>query len=67
MNSKIIAIVVIALWVICAIKTVIPNADVSKVCRLGYYAACSFTPISTVLCLIGAAVTFVVAKRLMIL
>jgi hypothetical protein len=67
MNSKIVAIVVIALWVICAVKTVIPNAEASKVCKLGYYAACSFTPISTVLCLIGAAVTFVVAKRLMIL
>jgi hypothetical protein len=67
MNTKIIAIVVIAIWVICAVKTVIPNTDASKACRLGYYAACSFTPISTVLCLIGAAVTFVVAKRLMII
>ena len=67
MNSRIVAIAIILIWVICAVKTVIPNPDASKVCRLGYYAASSFTPISTVLCLIGAAVTFVIAKRLMIL
>lgn len=66
MNVKtIIAAVVIFIWVISAIKTVIPNADASKPCLLGYKATCSFTPISTTICIIGAVVTFEVAKRLM--
>jgi hypothetical protein len=56
-------IVVIALLSIAAVKTVIPDANVSKVCLLGYKAACSFTPISAVILALGAAVTFVVAKR----
>ena len=67
MNNKIVAAVVIFIWIICAIKTVIPNADASKACILGYKAACSFVPVSTTICILGAAVTFVVAKRLMII
>jgi len=68
MNIKtIIAAFVIFIWVISAIKTVIPNANASKACLIGYKATCSFTPISTTICLIGAAVTFVVAKWLMII
>jgi hypothetical protein len=58
---------VMFIWVICAIKTVIPNEAASKACLLGYKASCSFTPVSTVICLIGAVVTFVVAKKLMII
>jgi hypothetical protein len=66
MDPKTLAVaVVIFLLVILAIKTVIPNADVSKVCRLGYKAACSFTPISTAILIIAAVIVFVVAKRLM--
>ena len=68
MNTKtVVAAVVIFIWVICAIKTVIPNADASKACLLGYKAACSFTPVSTAICIIGAVVTFIVAKRLMLI
>jgi hypothetical protein len=68
MNPKtIIAAVVIFIWAISAIKTVIPNADASKACLIGYKATCSFTPVSTAICIIGVVVTFVVAKRLMIL
>jgi hypothetical protein len=68
MNAKtIIAAVVIFIWVISAIKTVIPNAAASKACLLGYKATCSFTPISTAICIIGAVVTFAVAKRLMVI
>lgn len=66
MNPKtIIAVVAIFLLVVLAIKTVIPNEDVSKVCRLGYKAACSFTPISTIILLVAAAIVFVVAKKVM--
>jgi hypothetical protein len=68
MDTKtVVAAVVIFIWFICAVKTVIPNADVSKACIIGYKAGCSFTPISTAICIIGAVVTFVVAKRLMVI
>jgi hypothetical protein len=66
MNTQtIIVAVAIFLLVVLAIKTVIPNNDVSKVCKLGYKAACSFTPISTVILLVAAAIVFVVAKKVM--
>jgi hypothetical protein len=66
MNPKTVAIAVaIFLLVISAIKTVIPNADVSKACILGYKAACSFTPISTTILIIAAATVFIVAKKVM--
>ena len=68
MDTKTVVVtVVIFIWVISAVKTLIPNADVSKACLLGYKAGCSFTPISTAICIIGAVVTFVVAKRLMVI
>ena len=68
MNPKtIVAAVVIFIWVISAVKTVIPNSNASKACLLGYKAACSFTPLSTTFCIIGAVATFVVAKRLMVI
>jgi hypothetical protein len=58
----IIAVAVIVILSIAAVKTVIPNAKASKPCLLGYKATCSFTPISTVILVIAAIVTFVVAK-----
>jgi hypothetical protein len=64
-TNTIITAVVIFIWIIAAVKTVIPNAEARKACLIGYKATCSFTPISTTICLIGAAVTFAVAKRLM--
>ena len=66
MNTQtIIVAVAIFLLAVLAIKTVIPNNDVSKVCKLGYKAACSFTPISTVILLVAAAMVFVVSKKVM--
>lgn len=62
--QTIIVIVVIAILAIAAIKTVIPNADASKPCLLGYKAACSFTPISTVILIIAAVIVFLVANQL---
>jgi hypothetical protein len=58
----IIAVAVIVILSIAAVKTVIPNEKASKLCLLGYKATCSFTPISTVILIIAAIVTFVVAK-----
>jgi hypothetical protein len=58
----IVAVVVVVILSIAAVKTVIPNAEASKPCLLGYKAACSFTPISTAILIIAAVVTFVVAK-----
>ena len=58
----IISVAVIVILSIAAVKTVIPNEKASKPCLLGYKATCSFTPISTVILVIAAIVTFVVAK-----
>jgi hypothetical protein len=58
----IVAVVVIVILSIAAVKTVIPNAKASKPCLLSYKATCSFTPISTAILIIAAIVTFVVAK-----
>jgi hypothetical protein len=58
----IISVAVIVISTIAAVKTVIPNEKASKPCLLCYKATCSFTPISTVILIIAAVVTFVVAK-----
>ncbi len=63
-TQTIIVIAVIAILAIAAVKTVIPNADAGKPCLLGYKAACSFTPISTVILIIAAVIVFFVANRL---
>ena len=59
--------ILIAVWVVAAIKTIIPFPYVSKPCLLGYKSGCSFAPISTVILVIGAAITYVVAKKKKIL
>jgi hypothetical protein len=58
----IVAVLVVVILSIAAVKTVIPNAEASKPCLIDYKAACSFTPISTAILIIAAVVTFVVAK-----
>ena len=59
-------IVIIAL-VLAAVKTAIPFLYISKACILGYKAGCSFTPISTMILVVAAVITYVVAKRKKIL
>ena len=59
---RIVAIAVIFIMSIAAVKTVIPNKKASKPCLLGYKAACSFAPVSTAILIIAAISTFVVAK-----
>ena len=51
-----------ALSVIMGICTVVP-APASKPCLLGYYAHCSLTPISTVICLAIAGTFLWIGKR----
>ena len=41
--------VVIIIAVLAGISTLIPTSA-SKPCYLGYYAHCTFTPISTIIC-----------------
>jgi len=48
--------------IILGISTLVP-APASKPCFLGYYAHCSFTPISTVICLIIAGLIYWLGKR----
>jgi len=55
--------IIIAAWVLAAIKTIIPFPYVSKACMLGYKSGCSFAPISTLMLIAGAVITYVVAKR----
>jgi hypothetical protein len=59
--------IVIAAWVLAAVKTIIPFPFVSKACMLGYKAGCSFAPISTIMLIAGAASTYYLAKRKKIL
>jgi hypothetical protein len=59
---KIVAIAVIVILSIAAVKTALPNEDVSKPCLAGYKAACSFAPISTVILFAAAAVVFFLSK-----
>ena len=59
--------IVIAAWVLAAIKTIMPFPYVSKACMLGYKSGCSFAPISTAMLIAGAVVTYFVAKKKKIL
>ena len=53
----------IVVWILAAVKTIIPFPYVSKACMLGYKAGCSFAPVSTVILIAGAVVTYYVAKK----
>jgi hypothetical protein len=59
-----ILIVMIIAWASSAIITVIPDSTASKVCHLGYYAHCSFTPYGTIISIVGAVLTYFVARKL---
>ena len=57
-------IVMIIAWTTSAIITVIPDSTASKLCHLGYYAHCSFTPYGTIISIIGDASTYFIALKL---
>jgi hypothetical protein len=54
---KIVVYIAIAIVLIAAVKTALPEAKASKPCLLGYKALCSFTPLSTII-LAAVAVVF---------
>ena len=47
-----------------AVLTIVPISYAYRECMLGYKAHCTLTPISTILCVIMAVITYVVGKRL---
>jgi hypothetical protein len=47
-----------------AVMTVMPVSYAYKDCLLGYKAHCTFTPISTILCIIAAVITYQVSQKL---
>ena len=51
------------LFTLAAFSTLIPNGSASKACFLGYYALCSFTPVSTIICLVIVWVLCVLRKK----
>lgn len=55
---KIVIYIAIAIVIIAAVKTALPEAKASKPCLLGYKALCSFTPISTIILAAVAVVLF---------
>jgi hypothetical protein len=52
----------VAVAVILGVSTLIP-ASASKPSLLGYYAHCSFAPISTIICWVIAGVIYCLGKR----
>jgi hypothetical protein len=48
-----------------AVRTALPSEKASKLCLLGYKAHCSFTPISTVICIIVALITIYAAVKIL--
>ena len=52
----------VIVFVILGLTTLIP-ANASKASLLGYYAHCSFTPASTIICWVIAAIFYWAGKR----
>ncbi len=50
-------------WIYAAVLTAEPSSKASKLCMLGYEARCSFTPISTAICLFAAVFVAFILKR----
>jgi hypothetical protein len=61
---KIVIYIAIAIVLIAAVKTTLPEAKASKPCLLGYKALCSFTPISTIILAAAAVVLFYFSGKL---
>ena len=56
-------LVLTILFALAALVTFIPVSSASKECFLGYRSHCPFTPVSTLVCLAGAAVTCIIRAR----
>ena len=55
--------VFVAVHVLSAVLTVIPQEGASKACRLGYKCVCSFTPWGTLILLALAGLHFYLHRR----
>jgi hypothetical protein len=51
------------LMVLGAVLTMMPISYAYKECMLGYKAHCTLTPVSTILCVIFAAITWMTMNR----
>ena len=51
------------LFSLAALSTIIPSESASECSMIGYKAHCSFTPISTIICIILAGITCFIRKR----
>ncbi len=51
------------LFGVAAIITVIPYSGASEACVLGYRALCSFTPVSTIICIIAARTLYTLKTK----
>jgi hypothetical protein len=61
-----ILLILTAALVLAAISTVIPQSSAEEPCKLGYKAHCSFTPISTLICLALTGIVCMIRKRFFI-
>ncbi len=46
-----------------AVLTIMPVSYAYRECMLGYKAHCTITPVSTILCIVGAVITYVMGQR----
>ena len=50
-------------FTVAALSTVMTSERASKLCLIGYNAHCTFTPISTLICIIPAGLVCFIRKR----
>lgn len=62
---QLILLIILIILLVLGVKTLIPNANASKPCLLGYKAACSFTPISTFILLGMVIIGFYIRAHMM--
>lgn len=56
-------LIITIIFSLATLSSLVPQASASKACYLGYYAHCTFTPISTVICLLIAGFACVIRKK----
>ncbi len=61
--TYVVLLITTILFTLAAISTLIPAANASKECMLGYRAHCAFTPISTIACIIPAGIVCSIRRR----
>lgn len=59
-------LILTTIFTLCAIWTLLPVPGASKASLLGYFAHCSFTPISTVMCLLLSMITCITRAKLFV-